>query len=56
MINVSNLYRNLGSYFALSFIMTEVNNLDSKLGITLSILYNGRGGSFIKHNKFNGYY
>jgi len=26
--------------------MVEVNNLGAKLGVTLSNLYNGRGGSF----------
>ena len=44
MTSVSNLYTNLGGYFKLSFVTAEVGNLYVKLGGTLSIFHNGRGG------------
>ena len=43
MIKVDNLDANLGGYFELSFVMTEVGNLHAKLGDTLCIFYNGNG-------------
>ena len=46
MTGVDNLYRNIGGYYELSFIMTNVGNLHAKLGVTLCILHNGSGEYF----------
>ena len=40
-----------------SFIMEEVGNLDTCLGVTLVYFHNIRGGEFIrKDNRSDGYY
>jgi len=44
MTSVGNLYTNSGGYFELSSVMVDVGNLDAKLGVTLCIFLNGRGG------------
>lgn len=42
--NLGNLYTNLGGYFELCFIMTEVGDLDERFGFTLCIFYDNIGG------------
>jgi hypothetical protein len=44
MIDVDNLYINIGGYFELSFVIVEVGNFHTKLGDTLYIFHNGSGG------------
>ena len=44
MLSLDSIYKNLGGYFRLFFIMTEVGNLDICLGVILVYFYNGKGG------------
>ena len=40
---MDNLYKNIGGYFELYFIISKVGNLHAKLGVTLCIFHNGSG-------------
>jgi hypothetical protein len=44
MAKVCNLAANLGGYFELFFIITDVDNLYINIGGYLNYLYNGSGG------------
>ena len=58
MEKVRKLDANLGGYFELSFIMTQMGNLDVKLEQLLYVSFTmiEVDKFLIKQNRFNGYY
>jgi hypothetical protein len=47
MTYVGNLYKNVGGYFELYFVMAKVGNLHAKLGVTLCIFIMAVLGNFL---------